>query len=180
MQAVGQPSIPDTARSPVAREIVAALGVRPIVLVGMPGAGKSTIGRLFAKRLRLPFIDTDKKIEKETGRSISQIFELYGEEYFRALEARVIAGLFETGPVVIATGGGSFMHEQSRRLIGKKAVSIWLDTKLEVIEKRLRNDMSRPLLRGPNPEQKIARLFKEWKPFYEQAELIFAPVPQTR
>ncbi|MDK1492998.1 shikimate kinase [Sinorhizobium sp. 7-81] len=175
LQAVAQPSMPQIARSTEAREIVAAIGMRPIVLIGMPCAGKSTIGEAFAKRLRLPFVDTDQKIKEKTGKKISQIFEVDGEEYFRKLEADVIADLLKTGPVVIATGGGAILHEQSRRLIGKKALSIWLNTGLEVIEKRLKHDTSRPLMQGTNRKQKIAQLFRERRPFYEQADFTFAP-----
>ncbi|MDK1378227.1 MULTISPECIES: XopAD/skwp family type III secretion system effector [unclassified Sinorhizobium] len=176
LQAVAQPRMPQIASSTEAREIVAAIGMRPVVLIGMPCAGKSTIGDAFAKRLRLPFVDTDKKIKERTGKKISQIFEVEGEEYFRKLEADVIADLLKTTePVVIATGGGAILHEQSRCLIGKKALSIWLNTRLEVIEKRLKHDTSRPLLQGPNRKQKIAQLFRERKPFYEQADFTFAP-----
>ncbi|WP_284284349.1 shikimate kinase, partial [Mesorhizobium amorphae] len=166
---------PQTARSPVAKEIFAALNGRPVVLVGMPGAGKSSIGPIFARRLGLPFVDTDKIIQAQAGKSITQIFKTEGEEHFRGLEARVIARLLEAGPAVIATGGGSFNNEQSRSLIKEKAVSIWLNTKLEVIEKRTRKDTSRPLLQGPNPQDKIARLLSERQKFYEEADIEFIP-----
>ncbi|ULJ74446.1 shikimate kinase [Rhizobium gallicum] len=175
VRAAEQPGKPQTARSPVAKEIFAALNGRPIVLVGMPGAGKSSIGPFFARRLGLPFVDTDKIIQNQAGTSIAQIFEASGEAYFRELEAGVIAGLLEAGPAVIATGGGSFSHQQSHHLIRQKAVSIWLNTKLEVIEKRTRNDTSRPLLQGPNPQDKIARLLSERRRFYEQADIEFIP-----
>ncbi|WP_430694748.1 shikimate kinase [Mesorhizobium dulcispinae] len=178
LRPVGQPSMPQTVGSSQAKEVVAALGSRPVVLVGMPGAGKSSIGPALAKRLQLHFHDTDKIIEKQTHKSISQIFEEQGEGYFREMEAKLIARLLEEAPAVIATGGGALMHEQSRRLIGDKAVSIWLDTKLEVIKKRLKRDTSRPLLRGPDPEQKIAQLIDERRPFYQQADLTFIPPHQ--
>ncbi|WP_412177453.1 shikimate kinase, partial [Mesorhizobium sp. YC-39] len=178
VRAAEQPGPPQTARSPVAKEIFAALNGRPVVLVGMPSAGKSSIGPALARRLRLPFVDTDKIIQKQAGTSISQIFATNGEAFFRDMEARVIADLLQKGPAVIATGGGAFMREQSRHLIGEKAVSIWLDTRLDVIEKRTRNDTSRPLLQGPNPEQKIARLLSERRPFYAQADITVVPPHQ--
>ncbi|KUM23573.1 shikimate kinase [Mesorhizobium loti] len=178
LRSVGQLNIPQTVGSSQAKEVLAALGSRPVVFVGMPGAGKSSIGPALAKRLQLQFRDTDKIIEKQTKKSISQIFEEQGEAYFREMEANLIARLLETGPSVIAIGGGAFMHEQSRRLIRDKAVSIWLDTKLDVIKKHLKRDTSRPLLRGPDPEQKIAQLIDERRPFYQQADLTVVPPHQ--
>ncbi|MBM2715377.1 shikimate kinase [Mesorhizobium caraganae] len=175
LRAVEQSRMPEIARSPEAREIVEALDVRPIVLVGMPGAGKSTIGSAIAKRLGLRFIDTDQKIKKEAGKSISQIFVDHGENHFRELEAKVIARVLEQGPAVIATGGGSFMHKQTRRLVGEKAVSLWLDTSLDIVQRRLRNDTNRPLLQGPNPDQEITQLMSERKPLYTQADVTVVP-----
>src|ERR1700753_3541702 len=107
-------------------EITAALGTRSVVLIGMMGAGKSTIGRRLAARLRLPFTDADTEIETAHTMSIPEIFQKYGEPYFRDGEARVIARLLNSGPGVLATGGGSFMREETRRRVGDKAGSIWL------------------------------------------------------
>src|SRR3981189_1185960 len=107
-------------------EITAALGTRSIVLVGMMGAGKSTIGRRLSARLGLPFLDADTEIEAAAGMSIPDIFETHGEPHFRDGEARVIARLLDGGPVVLATGGGAFMREETRGRIGGKAGSIWL------------------------------------------------------
>ena len=107
-------------------DITAALGRRSIVLVGMMGAGKSTIGRRLGVRLRLPFLDADVEIEAAHRMSIPEIFETHGEPYFRDGEARVIARLLESGPAVIATGGGAFMREETRNRIPEKAVSFWL------------------------------------------------------
>src|SRR5438309_146622 len=111
---------PAPASSPQEAEISAALGRRSIVLVGMMGAGKSTIGRRLAARLRLPFMDADVEIETAAGMTIPEIFELHGEEHFRDGEARVIARLLEAGPGVLATGGGSFTRQETRRRIGEK------------------------------------------------------------
>nr|WP_244622027.1 shikimate kinase [Mesorhizobium albiziae] len=178
MRVVEQSRMPEIARSPEASEVVAALGERPIVLVGMPGAGKSSIGPALAKRLRLPFIDTDQKIQKKARKSISSIFNTDGEEGFRKLEATVIERVLEQGPAVIATGGGSFLHEQTRRLVGEKAISIWLDTDLDIIQRRLSSDTERPLLQGPNRVQTITELYSERKAFYAQADITIVPPHQ--
>ncbi|MGX9087408.1 shikimate kinase, partial [Mesorhizobium sp. 98Argb] len=175
LRAVGRSTQPQIAKSPEAREIVGALGDRPIVLVGMPGAGKSTIGPPLARRLGLAFVDTDKKIEQKLGKSISQIFEDHGEDYFRRLEAREIAHYLEAGPKVVATGGGAILDEQTRRLIGNKGVSIWFDTDLDVIQIRTRNDAKRPLMQGPDAGRKVDQLMSERRPFYQQANVRFVP-----
>src|SRR5206468_7743591 len=112
-------------------EIASALGKRCVVLIGMMGAGKSTIGRRMAARLRLPFLDADTEIETAAGMSIPDIFETHGEPHFRDGEARVIARLLEGGPAVLATGGGAFMREETRHRILHKAVSIWLKSEAD-------------------------------------------------
>jgi len=175
LRAVGQSRKSEIAKSPEAKEIVAALGERPIVLVGMPGAGKSSIGPALARRLGLRFVDTDKRIEQNVGKSISEIFKDHGEDYFRKLEAREIAQCLDTGPKVIATGGGSVVDEQTRHLIGNKGVSIWFDTGLDVIQTRTRKDAKRPLLQGPDSDRKIAQMMSERRPLYQQANLRFVP-----
>src|SRR5262249_25679291 len=118
-------------------EISAALGKRCVVLIGMMGAGKSTIGRRMALRLRLPFLDADTEIETAAGMSIPDIFETHGEPHFRDGEARVIARLLDSGPSVIATGGGAFMREETRNRVRERAVSIWLKADADVIMKRV-------------------------------------------
>src|SRR5689334_21146341 len=120
-------------------DIVAALGKRLIVLVGMMGVGKSTVGRRVAARLGLPFVDADTEIEAaHAGMTIPEIFEIHGEPYFRDGEARVIARLLEGGPAVLATGGGAFMREETRRRIGDKGISVWLKADADVILRRVR------------------------------------------
>jgi shikimate kinase len=152
-------------------EIAAALGTRSLVLVGMMGAGKSTIGRRLSARLRLPFLDADTEIEAAAGMSIPDIFETHGEPHFRDGEARVIARLLDNGPAVIATGGGAFMREETRRRIQDKAVSIWLKADADIIMKRVKRRADRPLLQTADPAGTIGRLIAEREPFYQHADL---------
>jgi shikimate kinase len=152
-------------------EILAALGSRLIVLVGMMGAGKSTIGRRLAARLRLPFLDADTEIEAAARMTIPEIFELHGEPNFRDGEARVIARLLEGGPAVLATGGGSFMREETRRRIGDKAVSIWLKADADIIMRRVKRRADRPLLKTADPASTVDRLISEREPIYQHADL---------
>jgi shikimate kinase len=152
-------------------EISAALGKRCVVLIGMMGAGKSTIGRRMAARLRLPFVDADTEIETAAGMSIPDIFETHGEPHFRDGEARVIARLLDNGPAVIATGGGAFMREETRSRVRDKAVSIWLKADADVIMKRVRRRSDRPLLQNADPEGTVSRLLGEREPVYATADL---------
>src|SRR5215211_3416199 len=167
--------MPETASpapaTPQDAEIAAALGARSVVLVGMMGAGKSTIGRRLSARLRLPFLDADAEIEAAAGMSVSDIFETHGEPHFRDGEARVIARLLDSGPAVIATGGGAFMREETRNRIRDKAVSIWLKADAEVIMRRVRRRADRPLLHTPDPEGTVDRLLGEREPVYQNADI---------
>jgi shikimate kinase len=163
-------------------EIASALGKRCIVLIGMMGAGKSTIGRRMAARLRLPFVDADTEIETAAGMSIPDIFETHGEPHFRDGEARVIARLLDGGPAVVATGGGAFMREETRARIRDKAVSIWLKADADIIMKRVRRRSDRPLLQNADPEGTVSRLLGEREPVYGTADLIILSrdVPHDR
>jgi shikimate kinase len=161
--------VPTTA--PQEAEILAALGTRLVVLVGMMGAGKSTIGRRLAARLNLPFVDADTEIEAAAGMTIPEIFEVHGELHFRDGEARVIARLLDAGPAVLATGGGSFMREETRRRIGEKAVSIWLKADPDVIMRRVKRRADRPLLQTVDPAATVSRLISEREPIYQHADL---------
>ncbi len=152
-------------------EITAALGKRQIVLVGMMGAGKSTIGRRLAMRLRLPFVDADNEIETAAGMTIPEIFEAHGEAHFRDGEARVIARLLDSGPGVLATGGGSFMREETRHRIRDKAISVWLKADADVILRRVKRRADRPLLQTADPAGTVTRLLTEREPVYQDAEL---------
>jgi len=162
---------PNRAGASQEAEITAALGTRSIVLVGMMGAGKSTIGRRLSARLRLPFLDADGEIEAAAGMSIPDIFESHGEPHFRDGEARVIARLLESGPAVLATGGGAFMREDTRNRVGVKAVSIWLKADADIIMRRVRRRADRPLLQTPDPEATVGRLISEREPVYQHADL---------
>ena len=152
-------------------EIISALGTRSVVLVGMMGAGKSTIGRRLSARLHLPFLDADTEIEAAAGMSIPDIFETHGEPHFRDGEARVIARLLDGGPAVIATGGGAFMREETRSRIRDKAVSIWLKADADIIMKRVKRRADRPLLQTADPAATVGRLIEEREPVYRQADL---------
>ncbi|MCK1721314.1 shikimate kinase [Bradyrhizobium sp. 141] len=166
------------ARSPQAGEILPALGTRPVVLVGMPASGKSTIGAQLAKELGVEFVDMDKRIVAEHG----NLMEMFadpgrGEAHFRDLETKELAKQLERGPIVIATGGGCFGKESNQALILNKARSIWLDTELKELRKRLKRDTSRPLLQGADIEQKVDQLYEERSPFYQKADIRLPLVP---
>ena len=173
---------PAPASTPQEAAITAALGARSVVLVGMMGAGKSTIGRRLAARLRLPFLDADIEIEAAAGMSIPDIFETHGEPHFRDGEARVIARLLDNGPAVIATGGGAFMREDTRNRIRDKAVSIWLKADADIIMKRVRRRADRPLLQTEDPAATVSRLLEVREPVYQNADLTIASrdVPHDR
>lgn len=152
-------------------EIISALGTRSVVLVGMMGSGKSTIGRRLSARLHLPFLDADTEIEAAAGMSIPDIFETHGEPHFRDGEARVIARLLDGGPTVIATGGGAFMREETRNRIRDKAVSLWLKADADIIMKRVKRRADRPLLQTADPAATVGRLIEEREPTYQRADL---------
>ena len=155
--------------------IVAALGSRSIVLVGMMGAGKSTVGRRLAARLHIPFFDADHEIEAaHAGMTIAEIFAAHGEPYFRDGEARVIARLLEGGASVLATGGGAFMREETRDRIRHKGVSIWLDVEGDVILRRIKRRADRPLLQTADPAATIEKLIAERSPVYRLADVTIA------
>jgi shikimate kinase len=152
--------------------IRAALDRRSVVLVGMMGVGKSSIGRRLAARLGIPFVDADAEIEKAAGMSISDIFARHGEADFRSGEARVIARLLDGGPQVLATGGGAFMNEATRAAIKKKGISIWLSAEFDVLMRRIakRKD-ERPMLQTDDPPKTLRQLLAEREPIYALADL---------
>ena len=153
------------------RAILEALGSRSIVLVGMMGAGKSSIGRRLAQTLGIPFVDADSEIEAAAGMAIPEIFASHGEPYFRTGEARVIARLLESGPQVLATGGGAFMREETREAVRAKGISIWLKADYEVLARRIKRRTDRPLLKTDNPAATLKALIAERYPVYAQADI---------
>jgi len=142
------------------------------VLVGLMGAGKTCIGTLLAERLGLPFVDADDEIEKAAGCSITDIFELYGEEEFRAGERRVIKRLLRQPVRVIATGGGAYMDKETRKSIAKSAISVWLRADLDLLVKRTARRDNRPLLKNGDRREILQRLIAERHPVYGEADLV--------
>ena len=149
----------------------ASAGRGPIVLVGMMGVGKSTVGRRLAARLGLHFVDADEEIEKAAGMSVTEIFARYGESHFRDGERRVIARLMDGAPKVIATGGGAFMQDETRALILSHATAIWLDADIDILVDRVSRREGRPLLKGRDPRAVLAELAAIRNPIYALAPI---------
>ncbi len=163
------------ARRSIARDVEIVrqkLGSRPIVLVGLMGAGKSSVGRRLAEKLRIPFIDADHEIELAAGKSISDIFAEHGEPYFREGERRVIARLMANGAQVLATGGGAYINDETRARIRQDGISVWLKASLPLLMKRVMKRHDRPLLKNDDPEGVMRNLIDKRYPVYEQADLI--------
>lgn len=148
------------------------LGSRSLVLVGMMGAGKTTIGRRLARKLDFPFTDADTEIEAAADMKIPDIFEVFGEKAFRDGERKVIERLLKAGPQVLATGGGAFLNEITRALIRKSALSIWLKAELPVLLERVKRKSNRPLLLNPDPEGTMRRLLNERAEIYAKADIV--------
>jgi shikimate kinase len=171
--------MPDVAMQNDASSVVStgpvldALGDRSIVLVGMMGVGKSSVGRRLAARLSVPFVDADSEIEAAADNmTIAEIFARHGEAYFRSGEARVIARLLERGPQVLATGGGAFMNAETRALIRERGISVWLQASPDVLLRRTGKRRSdRPLLQTDNPGETLRLLLAEREPTYALADL---------
>jgi shikimate kinase len=153
-------------------EIVPNLERRSIVLIGMMGVGKSSIGRRLGARLSIPFTDADAEIEKAAGMSIADIFARHGEAAFRSGESRVIARLLDSGPQVLATGGGAVMNPETRALIKEKGVSVWLSAELDLLLRRIsKRKAERPMLHTSDPAATLRELLAEREPIYAQADL---------
>lgn len=144
---------------------------KPVVLVGMMGAGKTSVGRLLAQKLGLPFIDADNEIEQAAQATISEIFERDGEAVFRSGERRVIARLLEGPLCVLATGGGAFMADETRGKIHERAISIWLRADLDLLVRRVGRRRDRPLLNAGNPRDTLAKLLALRSPIYGEADI---------
>ena len=165
------PAEPVSAPSAAAvREIVRRLD-RPVVLVGMMGVGKTSVGKRLAAVLELSFADADEEIETAAQLTIPEIFETHGEAYFRDGERRVIARLVSEGPKVIATGGGAFCNEETRALILERAIAVWLDSDIDTLVERTRRKDNRPLLKQGDPREILARLKAEREAAYSQAPI---------
>jgi shikimate kinase len=149
----------------------AALGGRSLVLVGLMGCGKTSVGRRLAQRLGLPFVDADDAIEQAAGMTIPEIFAAHGEPYFRDGERRVIARLLREGQKVLATGGGAFMNEETRANVAQAGVSIWLRGELPLLLKRVMRRDNRPLLKTADPAATMQRLMDQRHPIYALADV---------
>ena len=161
-------------RRSIAKDIEAvkrSLNGRSIVLVGLMGAGKSTVGRRLAQKLGLEFTDADAEIERAAGKTVPDIFRDHGEDYFRDGERKVIARLLESGPQVLATGGGAFMNEETRQNIAHRGISVWLKADIDLLMKRVRRRDNRPLLKAEDPEEIMRQLIARRYPVYSQADV---------
>jgi len=165
-----------------ARALASRLNGRPLVLVGMMGAGKTTVGRRLANRLGRQFIDSDEEIERAAQMSIPEIFEQRGEGEFRAGEMRVIARLLKEKDIVLATGGGAFINPETRALVKSEAVSVWLKADIDVLFERVSRRSNRPLLKTADPKGTLEKLIADRYPIYEEADItvISRDVPQDQ
>jgi shikimate kinase len=163
-----------------AQDLAERLAGRPLVLVGMMGAGKTTVGRRIASRLDRQFLDSDEEIEKAAQMTIPDIFQQRGEPEFRAGETRVIARVLREPEVVLATGGGAFANAETRAIIKSASVSVWLKADLDILFKRVSRRSNRPLLKTPNPRATLKKLIDERYPLYAEADVtVFSrDVPQ--
>lgn len=161
-------------------ELLALLAGRPIVLVGMMGAGKTTVGRRLAAKLGRHFVDSDEEIEKAAGMSIEDIFATHGEADFRAGEVRVIARLLRDPDVVLGTGGGAFINPETRALVKAGAVSVWIKADFELLFGRVSRRSNRPLLKTANPRETLRKLIEARYPIYREADItiVSKDVPQ--
>ena len=152
-------------------ELTALLGGRPIVLVGMMGAGKTTVGRRLATRLGRHFVDSDEEVEKAAGMTIEDIFAAHGEADFRAGEVRVIARLLKDHDLVLGTGGGAFINTETRALVKQAAISVWIKADFELLFARVQRRSNRPLLKTANPRQTLMDLIDKRYPIYAEADV---------
>ena len=155
----------------VAARIRAALGKRSIVMIGLMGSGKTSVGRRTALHLGLPFIDADAAIEEAAGKTIKEIFDDHGEPYFRDGERRVIARLLRSAPQVLATGGGAYMNAETRAGISATGIAVWLKAEMPVLMRRVMKRQNRPLLQSANPEAVLRGLMEARYPIYAHAEI---------
>ncbi|ASY70238.1 shikimate kinase [Sinorhizobium fredii] len=164
--------VTEPASATLAERAKLTLGKRNLIFIGLMGAGKSAIGRLTAQALGIPFVDSDHEIERVSRMTVSELFAAYGEEEFRALEARVLKRLLRSGPRVVSTGGGAYINERSRRHIKKGGLTVWLNADIEVLWERVNKRDSRPLLKTENPKQTLENLMRARYPIYAEADLV--------
>ena len=160
--------------APLARtaaRLMSTLGGRSRVFVGLRGGGQSTIGKRVATMLDLPFHDADYEIEQAAQMSVPELFKAYGEPAFRDLERRVILRLIKQGPMVLATGGGAYMNDETRHAIAENGISVWLNAELDVLMERVSRRQNRPLLQNDNPRAVMEKLMAERYPVYAKADL---------
>jgi shikimate kinase len=144
---------------------------RPVVLVGLMGVGKSTVGRRLARRLGLPFVDSDAAIEDASGLSAAEVYERFGEDDFRDGERRLVARLIEGEVRVIATGGGAYVDARTRKLLNEHAITVWLDAPVDILAERTSRRDTRAQLRNSDPKSVLERLNEERRPSYEEAHI---------
>ncbi|WP_375617564.1 MULTISPECIES: shikimate kinase [unclassified Bartonella] len=164
----------------IKNQLLSSLDKRALVLVGLMGAGKSVIGKRVATMLRLPFYDSDQEIEKAAQMTITELFEIYGESEFRALEQRVILNLMKKNPLVLATGGGAYINENIRKAIHKNGISIWLKVDLDILMQRVSKHPTRPLLQTANPKETMQKLMEQRYPIYAKANLTINSHKESR
>ncbi|GAA5104245.1 shikimate kinase [Bartonella jaculi] len=164
----------------IKNQLLSSLDKRALVLVGLMGAGKSVIGKRVATMLHLPFYDSDQEIEKAAQMTITELFEVYGESEFRALEQRIILNLMKKRPLVLATGGGAYINENIRQAIYKNGISIWLKVDLDILMKRVSKHPTRPLLLTENPKETMQQLMEQRYPIYAKANLTINSHKESR
>ena len=163
-------------------ELLELLGHRPIVLIGMMGAGKTTVGRRLAAKLGRRFVDSDEEVEKAAGMTIEEIFEAHGEADFRAGEVKVIARLIRDPQIVLGTGGGAFINPETRALVKSAAVSVWIKADFDLLFQRVSRRSHRPLLKTANPRETLQKLIDARYPTYAEADVtvVSRDVPQDQ
>lgn len=161
----------DAQKNHANQRLLLQLDGRPIVLVGMMGAGKTSVGRRLAAHLGRTFVDSDFEIEAAAGMNIEDFFAIHGEKEFRSGETKVIDRLLRQSDIILATGGGAFINPKTRAVIKERAVSVWIKAEFELLFSRVSRRSNRPLLKTPNPRQTLKKLLKERYPIYERADL---------
>lgn len=163
-------------------ELLGLIGRRPIVLIGMMGAGKTTVGRRLAAKLGRRFVDSDEEVEKAAGMTIEEIFTAHGEADFRAGEVKVIARLLKDESIVLGTGGGAFINAETRALVKETALSVWIKADFDLLFQRVSRRSNRPLLKTANPRETLQKLIEARYPIYAEADItvVSRDVPQDQ